>query len=67
MCVEKKDQLDVTERFIALIICSTCFGHFYVHHQDLETKCVLLPPMVCDALIAGCWRSGSGQSAVRSG
>ena len=28
ICVEKKNQLDATEWFIALIICSTCFGHF---------------------------------------
>ena len=32
-CVEKKNQLDATERFNALIICSTCFGHFYANHQ----------------------------------
>jgi hypothetical protein len=32
-------QLDATEWFIALIICSTCFGHFYAHHQELETVC----------------------------
>ena len=47
--VGKKNQLDVTECFIALMICSTCFGHFYVNHQELETICVLLPPMVCSA------------------
>ena len=40
--VEKKNQLDATEWFIALIICSTCFGHFYAHHQELETICVFL-------------------------
>jgi hypothetical protein len=67
ICVEKKNQLDVTEWFIALIICSTCFGHFYAHHQELETICVLLPPMVCDALVAGCWRSGAGQQAMHPG
>ena len=48
-CVEKKNQLDVTECFIGLMICSTCFWHFYAHHQELETICVLLPPMVCSA------------------
>jgi len=37
ICVEKKNQLDATECFIALIICSTCFGHFYAHHQELKT------------------------------
>jgi hypothetical protein len=63
MRTEKKP-LDATEWFIALI-CSTCFGHFYAHHQELETMCVLLPPMVCSALIAGCRRSGTGQQAMR--
>ena len=66
-CVEKKNQLDATEWFIALIICSTCFGHFYAHHQKLETICMLLSPMVWDALFAGCWKSGAEQQAMRSG
>ena len=66
-CVEQKNQLDASEWFIALIICSTCFGHFYAHHQELDTICVLSPHMVCDALVAGCWRSGEGQPAMRSG
>ena len=61
----EENQLDATEWFITLIICSTCFGHFYVHHQDLETTCVLLLPMVCDALVAGSRRSGAGQQAMR--
>ena len=47
--VENKTQLDDTECFIALMIRSTCFGHYYVHQQELETICVLLPPMVCSA------------------
>ena len=47
--VEKKNQLDATEWFISLIICSTCFGHFYAHHQELETIRALLTPMVCSA------------------
>jgi len=49
ICVEKKNHLDATECFIALMIRSTCFGHFYAHHQVLDTICVLLPPMVCCA------------------
>jgi len=65
LCVEKKNQLDATKWFIALIIYSTCFGHFCAHHQELEIMCVLLPPMVCDALFAGCRRSGAGQPAKR--
>ena len=57
-------QLDATECFIALIICSTFFGHLYAHHQELETLLVLLPHMVCNALVAGGRRSGAGQQAM---
>ena len=32
-----KNQLDVTQWFIALIIRSTCFRHYYAHIQELET------------------------------
>ena len=28
---------------------------------------VLLPPMVCDALFAGCWESDAEQQAMRLG
>jgi hypothetical protein len=65
ICVQKKNQLDASEWFIALIMCSTCFGHFYAHRQELEPICVLLPLMVCNALVAGCRRSGTGQQAMR--
>ena len=55
----EENQLDVTECFIALMIRS--FGHFYAHHQELETICVLLPPMVCSAwlLVVGGQMQGS--------
>jgi len=33
----EENQLDATEWFIALVICSTCFGHLYANHQELET------------------------------
>jgi hypothetical protein len=43
-CMHREvNQLHTTEWFIALIICSTCFRHFYAHHQELETILVLLP------------------------
>jgi hypothetical protein len=45
----EENQLDATECFIAIIICSTCFGHSYSHHKELETILVLLPHMVCNA------------------
>ena len=63
----KKNQLDATQRFIALIICSTCFRYLYDHHQELETILVLLPRVVCTALVAGGRRSSAGQQAMRSG
>jgi hypothetical protein len=57
----EENQLDATEWFIALIIYSTCFGHFYDHHQELETILVLLQHMVCNVLVGGGRRSGAGQ------
>jgi len=61
------NQLDATEWFIALINCSTCFEHLYAHHQELETILVLLPHMVCNALVVGGRRSGAGQQAMCPG
>ena len=61
----EENELDATECFIALIICSTCFGHLYAHHQELETVLVLLPHMVCNALVAGGRLLGTEQQAIR--
>ena len=33
----EKNQLDATQWFNELMIRSTCFGHYYSHHQELET------------------------------
>ena len=63
----EENQLVATEWFIALIICSTCFEHLYAHHQELETILVLLPHMVCNALVVGGRWSGSGQQAMCPG
>ena len=62
-----ENQLDATECFIVLIICSICFGHLYAHHQELQTILVLLPHMVRNALVDGGRRSGAGQQAMRPG
>jgi len=35
--MKKEIQLDATQWFIELMIHSTCFGHYYAHHQELET------------------------------
>ena len=61
----EEHQLDATECFIALITCSTCFGQLYAHHQELETILVLLPHMVCNALVAGGRLLGAEQQAMR--
>ena len=61
------NQLDATECFIALIICSICFAHLYTHHQELETILVVLPHMVCNALVSGGRLLGAEQQAMRPG
>jgi hypothetical protein len=63
----EENQLDATECFIVIIICSTCFGHSYAHHQELETILVLLPRMVCNVLVAGGRLLGVEQRAMRPG
>ena len=37
MICREKSQLDVTQWFIEIIIRSTCFRHYYAHHQELKT------------------------------
>jgi hypothetical protein len=46
--VEIKCQLDATDVFLIadLIACSTCFGHHYAHHQELESIISWLPHVV---------------------
>ena len=63
----EENQLDAAECFIAIVIFSTCFGHSYAHHQELETILVLLPLMVCNALVAGGRLLGVEQQAMRPG
>ena len=50
--VEIKCQLDATEVFIAdLIARSTCFGHYYAHHQELKSIIQWLLPVVFRAVV----------------
>jgi len=50
--VEIKCQLDATEVFITdLIACSTCFGHHYVHHQELKIIIQWLLPVVFSVVV----------------
>ena len=50
--VEIKCQLDATEVFIAdFIACSTCFGHHYAHHEELNSIIQWLLPVVFRAVV----------------
>ena len=50
--VETKCQLDATEVCIAVLIaCSTCFGHHYAHHQELNSIIQWLLPVVFRAVV----------------
>jgi len=35
--MKNKNQLDATYYCTVLLIGSTCFGHYYAHHQELAT------------------------------
>ena len=41
-----KNQLDATCYFIVLLIGSTCFGHYYAHHQELATIMLVTTTLV---------------------
>ena len=45
-----KNQLDATYYFIALLIGSTCFGHYYAHHQKLA-NIMLITTLVVSVLV----------------
>jgi len=50
--VEIKCQLYATEIFIAdLIVCSTCFGHQYAHHQELKSIILWLLSVIFRAVV----------------
>ena len=50
-------QLDATEVFIAdLIVCSTCFGHDYAHHQEFKSIIQwLLRVVFCAVVFSSSW------------
>ena len=48
--LKNKNQLDATYYFIVLLIGSTCFGHYYAHHQDLATM-MLITTLVVSFLV----------------
>ena len=36
-----QNQVDATCYYIVLLIGSTCFGHYYAHHQELATMMLI--------------------------
>ena len=48
--VKNENQLDATYYFIVLLIGLTCFGHYYAHHQELETI-MLITTLVVSFLV----------------
>jgi len=63
---EEGNQLDATQCFIELVICSTCFGHVYAHHQELATI-LLVRHVTCNSWLLVVRRSGAGKQAMHPG
>ena len=53
-----KNQLDTTNYFIVLLMGSTCFRHYYTHHQDFATMILIttlvISFLVCCGLVVSC-------------
>jgi len=68
--MKNKNQLDATYYFIVLLVGSTCFGHYYAHHQELATVMLITTLVVsflsCCSLEVRCGYAGvvSGLEAV---
>ena len=56
----EENQLDVTECFIALMICSACFGHFYCPSSGARDYMCVVTAYGVQWLVAGCRGSGAG-------
>ena len=58
--MKNKNQIDATYYFIVLLKGSTCFGHYYAHHQALATVVLItklvVSFLVCCRLEARCGR-----------
>jgi len=61
-----KKQLDATYHFIVLLTGSTCFGHYYAHHQELATM-MLITTLVVSFLVCCMLEVRCGWSGVVSG
>jgi len=48
--LKNKNRIDATNYFIVRLIGSTCFGHYYAHHQELVTM-MLITTLVVSVLV----------------
>ena len=57
-----RNQLDTSNYFIAIRMGSTCFEHYYAHHQELATMMLIttlvVSFLVCCVLEVGCGSPG---------
>ena len=63
---EEESQLDATQYFIELVICSKCFGHVYAHHQELATILIVWH-VACDSWLLVAGRSGAKHHVMLPG
>ena len=57
--LKNKSQLDATYYVIVHLIGSTCFGHYYAHHQELATI------MLITTLVVSFFKDGGGDVSVK--
>jgi len=60
------NQLDASYYFIALLIGSTCFGHYYFHHQEFATI-MLITTLAVSFLVCCRLKVRCGYTGVVSG
>ena len=63
----EENQLDVTECFVALMIGSTCFGHFHAHHREARDYMCVVTAYGVQCFVTGCRGSGAGQQTLSPG
>jgi len=49
--LKNKNQIDAAYYFVVLLIGSTCFGHYYAHHQEVATI-MLITTLVVSFLVS---------------
>jgi len=57
--MKNKNQIDATYYFIVLLKGSTCFAHYYAHHQELATI------MLITTLVVSFCKDGGGKVNVK--